>query len=101
MTAVLAPAESHPSWWNLASPEATALVGIQWENLRQSPFGDAVNAELSSTGSLEFPDLPCLADAKQILISSPELLAIAAGTFPPVTVRPQALLKGLKPGNYH
>ena len=101
LTTLLGDAESHPSWWNFASPEATALVGIHWENLRQSPFVDAVSAELSSTGSLGFPDLPCLSDAKQFLISSPELLAIAAGMFPAETVRSQAPLKGLKQANYH
>jgi hypothetical protein len=95
-----AAAQSNPSWWNLASPEATALVGMQWENLRRSPFADALGAELSSSGSLGFPDLPCLADAKQILISSPALLAIAAGSFPAAAVRAQAASKGLKPASY-
>jgi hypothetical protein len=99
-TAVFAGAESHPSWWNLASPDATALVGIQWENLRQSAFEDAVGTELSRGGSLGFPDLMCLKDARQILISSPPLLAMATGAFPPATVRAQAGSKGLKPAAY-
>src|ERR1700751_4722642 len=100
MTAALAAAESHPSWWNFASPEATALVGVQWENLRQSVFGEAVGMELSSSGSLGFPDLPCLQESRQILISSPALLAMATGLFPPGTLREQAANKGLKHASY-
>jgi hypothetical protein len=93
-------AQSNPSWWNLASPDATALVGIQWENLRHSPFADAIDAELSSSGGLGFPDLPCLSEAKQILISSPALLAIAAGACPAPALRAQAASNGLKPARY-
>jgi hypothetical protein len=97
----LAWADSHPSWWTLASPEATALVGIQWEYVRASPFGGAVQAELWGAGGLGFPDVACLQDARQILISSPALLAIEAGDFPAATLRHQASAKGMKPANYH
>lgn len=101
LTAALASGDSHPSWWNFASPEATALVGIQWENLRQSVFGEAVGMELSSSGSLGFPDLPCLQESRQILISSPALLAMATGLFPARTLREQAAKKGLKHASYN
>ena len=94
------PAQSHPTWWSYASPEATALVGINWENLQHSPFAEAVQAELSSGGSLGFPDLDCLKQARQILISSPELLAAEAGTFPAATLRAQALAHGFRPATY-
>ena len=94
-TAGPAAADSHPSWWAYASPEATAMVGIQWENLRNSPFASAVEAELSSSGPLAFPDLECLRQAKQIVISAPELLAAEAGTFPAATVKEQAIKAGL------
>src|SRR5262249_56080793 len=83
----LAAAESHPSWWGLASPDATAIVGIRWEALERSAFGPAIEAELS--GSLGFPQLPILRQARQILISSPGLVALATGPFPPVPFRPQ------------
>jgi hypothetical protein len=96
-----ASAESHPSWWRHASPEATALVGIQWEHLRTSPFADAVSGELSGEGGLGFPDLDCLKESRQILISAPALLAIAAGNFPAATVREQASRKGWKRALYH
>lgn len=99
--AATAAAESHPSWWIYSSPEATTLVGVNWEYLRQSPFADPVEAELSSTGSLGFPDLECLKQARQILISSPALLATEVGTFPASTLEQQALQKGLHRASYH
>lgn len=93
-------AESHPAWWRYASPEATALVGIQWEHLRSSPFAEAVAGELAGGDGLGFPDLECLKNSRQILISSPALLAIAAGNFPAATLREQAAGKGLKRAPY-
>src|SRR5271167_1002831 len=100
-TATLALGQSHPSWWTLASPEATALVGIHWDNLKQSVFADPIAAELSSTGSLGFPDLPCLKEATQLLISSPGLLAIATGPFDAKTVSLQAAAAHMKPAIYN
>src|SRR5271154_6426460 len=75
---------------------ASELVGIRWENLRQSPFADPVATELSSLG---FPDLAILKESKQILISSPSL-AILSGGFPAATLRSQAVAKGMKPASY-
>ncbi len=95
-SAAFAAAESHPSWWTYASPDATALVGIQWENLRKSPLADAVGADLSSAGSLGFPDLDCLKQTRQIVLSAPALLAIEAGVFPAPVLREQALRAGLR-----
>jgi len=93
-------AESHPAWWRYASPEATALVGIQGEKIRSSAFAEAVAGELTGEGGLGFPDLECLKDSRQILISSPALLAIASGNFPAATVRDQAVRKGWKRASY-
>jgi hypothetical protein len=95
LTATLAAAESHPSWWAYASPEATALVGIQWDNLRHSPLAAAIEAEISPSGALGFPDLDCLRHAREIVISSPALLAAEAGSFPASTVDNQAQRRGL------
>src|SRR5689334_8762014 len=96
-----ASAESHPAWWRYASPEATALVGIQWDHLRSSPFADAISGELRGEDGLGFPDLECLKQARQILISSPVLLAMATGDFAALTLREQAIRKGLKRALYH
>src|SRR5258706_4693046 len=81
-TAEINAGQSHPSWWNYVPPYATALVGIQWEQVRNSIFAGAIGVELSSGGSLGFPDPPCLKDARQILISYPEVLAIPTRSFP-------------------
>src|SRR5579863_9714995 len=92
--AALAAAQSHPSWWTYASPEATALVGIDFETVRTTPFAEPIEAEL--WGDLGFPDLACLHAARQILISSPDLLALVSGTFSTVALRDQAAAKGFK-----
>jgi hypothetical protein len=98
-TAILASAQAHhPSWWTYASPDATALVGIDWQNVRTSPFADPIEAEL--WGDLGFPDLPCLHNARQILISSPELLALASGNFSASALRDQAAQKHMKAMTY-
>jgi len=94
--AAFAAAQSHPSWWTYASPDSTALVGIDWQIVRTSPFADPIDAELFS--DLQFPNLPCLHNARQILISSPGLLALATGNFS--LLRDQAAKKGLKAMTY-
>jgi len=78
--------------------DATAVVGIQWQNLKSSPFADAIWGELSS--DIGLPPLPCLADARQILIASPGLVAMITGNFSPATVRAQAAKLGMKAGSY-
>jgi hypothetical protein len=90
--------ESNPSWWSLAPVDATAVVGIQWQNLKSSPFADAIWGELSS--DIGLPPLPCLADARQILIASPALVAMITGNFNPATVRAQAVKLGMKAATY-
>ena len=98
LVAAYAFGQSHPSWWTYASPEATALVGIDWQSVRASPFADPIEAEL--WGDLGFPDIPCLHNARQILISSPQLLALASGNFSTAVMRDQAAKKGLKAMTY-
>ena len=93
-----AAAESHPSWWGYASPDATALVGIRWETLKGSVFAAPIEAEFST--SLAFPDLAILRDARQILISSPGTIAMFTGSFPIAALRAQAASKGLKLSSY-
>jgi len=92
---------SHPSWWSYASPESTALIGLQWNHLRESPFRASLETELSPKGYLGFPDLPFLNQrAERILIASPYLMAIHFGSFPAELVRAEALAKGLKKSSY-
>lgn len=96
LAATLAIAESHPSWWAYTSPEATAFVGIQWNNLRHLPFAASIEATFSPAGALGFPDLDCLRQAREIIVSSPALLAAEAGSFPAATVEDQAQRQGLR-----
>ncbi len=96
--AAFAAGQSHPTWWTYASPEATALVGIEWQSVRASPFADPIEEEL--WGDLGFPQLPCLRGARQILISSPQLLALASGNFPARTLNDQAAPRQMRAMTY-
>ena len=95
-----ASAQSHPGWWTVVPPESRSLVGIEWEKLRNSPFGDALRGELSTGGSLALPDLPCLMNAHDFLMASPPLLAAANGGCAPATLRTEAPARGLKLASY-
>lgn len=98
LAAVPAFCESNPSWWGLTPIDTTALVGIQWQNLKASPFAEAIWGELGS--EIGLPKLPCLDGARQILIASPGPLAMITGNFSGVTVRTQAAKIGMKPATY-
>jgi hypothetical protein len=100
MAASLAIGQSFPRSWNYVAPDATALVGIEWQHLRNSFLADAVTSELSSAGRLGFPDLACLWNSREILLSGPDLLGIASGSFPAATVAAQAAGLGMQPIDY-
>jgi hypothetical protein len=100
ITTALALGESYPSAWKYISPDATAIVGIEWMHLRESFLADAIRSELSSGGNLGFPDLDCLWEAKEILLTGPDLLGVASGSFQPTTVATQAVRLGMKPIDY-
>jgi hypothetical protein len=97
-TASFLAAQSHPGWWTYASPDATALVGIDWHALRPSPFADAVREELGT--GLGFPALDSLDQANQILVSSPALLAVATGSFAAPALGQEAKAKGFRAATY-
>jgi len=100
MAASVALGESYPTAWNYVAPDASAIVGIEWRQLRQSFLAGAVRSELSSSGHLGFPDLDCLWDAREILLAGPDLLGVASGSFPAATVAAQALSLGMKLTDY-
>ena len=100
IAASLAMGESSPRAWNYVAPDASALVGIEWQHLRESFLADAVESELSSSGQLDFPDLDCLWDAREILLAGPDLLAVASGSLPAANVATQAARLGMKPTDY-
>jgi hypothetical protein len=96
LAALALAAQSNPSWWNYIPPEATAIVGMHWPDLEASVFGAAVAEELLPGGSLQFPDLPILRTAEQILLGAPELLAVEYGKFPLARLREQAAAAGFQ-----
>jgi hypothetical protein len=100
LAASAALAESYPRAWNYIAPDSTAIVGIEWLQLSQSFLADALGVELSGSGRLGFPDLPCLRDAREILLAGPDLLGVASGTFPAATVASQATELGMRPMDY-
>jgi hypothetical protein len=93
--------ESYPKAWNYVAPDATAIVGFDWQHLQDSFLGDAVFSELSSAGHLGVPDLDCLKASRQILLSAPDLLAIFSGSFPAAAVDEQAVKLGLHRSSYN
>ena len=100
LAASLAIGESYPRAWNYIAPDSTAIVGIEWQQLRESFLADALGTELSGSGGLGFPDLACLHDAREILLAGPDLLGIASGSFPAATVAEQATGLGLRSVDY-
>jgi hypothetical protein len=95
-TAGLLPAQSNPSWWKYAPPEASSIVGIQWKTVQTTIFAPAVAAELAPGGSFRFPDMEMLRTPEQLLVASPSMMAIEYGTFPLAKLRTEAAEKGLK-----
>ena len=92
--------ESYPSAWNYIAPDSSAVVGIEWQQLRESFLADALGVELSGNGPLGFPDLACLRDAREILLAGPDLLGVASGSFPAATVAAQATGLGMRSADY-
>jgi hypothetical protein len=92
--------QSYPSAWNYIAPDSSAVVGIEWRQLRESFLGEALAGELSGSGRLGFPDLACLRDAREILLAGPDLLGVASGSFPAATVAAQATSLGMRSADY-
>jgi len=93
-------AQSYPRSWNYIAPDSTAIVGIEWQQLRESFLADALGEELSGSGRLGFPDLDCLRDAREVLLAGPDLLGVASGSFPAAEVAAQATDAGMRPADY-
>jgi len=100
LAASLAMGESYPRAWNYIAPDSSAVVGIEWQQLRESFLADALGVELSGSGRLGFPDLACLHDAREILLAGPDLLGVTSGSFPAATVAAQAASLGMRPADY-
>ena len=92
--------ESYPRAWNYIAPDSSAIVGIEWQQLRDSFLAEALGTELSGGGGLGFPELACLRDAREILLAGPDLLGVVSGSFPAATVAEQATALGLRSSDY-
>jgi hypothetical protein len=92
--------ESYPRAWNYIAPDSSAIVGIEWQQLRESFLADALGGELSGSGRLGFPDLACLRDAREILLAGPDLLGVVSGSFTAAEVAAQAADSGLRSVDY-
>lgn len=100
VAASMAVAESHPAWWAYVSPEANALIGIKSSSIRSSPLAAVIDAKVFASSTPRFPSLDCLKQADEIVVSSPDLLAVAAGSFPEAMVEVQAQRRGLSRSAY-
>jgi hypothetical protein len=75
-------AQSHPAYWNLASPESTSVVGIRWPAVRQSVLGQAVEAQLGvRDGGLGLPEVGLLESAQTLFLAGPRPIAVVTGKF--------------------
>lgn len=100
-TSALAGSDTNPVWLPYVSTDSTAVIGIEWGNLRESALAPAIEAEIFGSGALAFPELECLKQAREIVVSFPGTLAVAEGTFAPTTVETQAQSHGLRRSEYH
>ena len=96
-SAALAASDGDPGWQAYVPADATGVIGIQWSSLRESALAPAIEAEIFSSG---FPDMECLRQAREIVISFPGALAVAEGKFPAATVESQATTVGLRRSEY-
>ncbi len=100
-TAALADSDPNPGWRAYVPSDATAVIGIEWGNLRESALAPAIEAEIFGSGSLAFPEIECLKESREIIVSFPGTLAVEEGTFAAATVETQAQSHGLRRSDYH
>lgn len=62
---------STPSVWRYVHPEASALVGIEWSRVIQSPVGKKLQATVAEKGFSGTPGMEFLDDIDRIFISTP------------------------------
>jgi hypothetical protein len=93
-------AQSNPTWWGYVPTDSTSLVGVDWRNLSTTMFAEAVSAEMEAGGAFAFPDVELLRMADQLIVASPQRMAVEFGTFPLADLRAQAAAAGLKRSSF-
>ncbi len=117
LTVLLAPAgamgQSDPALWRFVSPNAKALIGIDWAHIRQLHAGAMIREQWLTTGALAaIPGLDLLDDIDRVLISSPgknssddsaesPILIAIHGRFDAAKVRQVFTHLGAKPQAYN
>ncbi|MCP5117119.1 MAG: hypothetical protein GY953_40355, partial [bacterium] len=80
---------SMPAVWRYAHPDATALIGIEWNRVLSSPLGQQIQAKITETGFSGTPGLEFLDDVDRIFISSPGPAGPSSDEQPPAVVAVQ------------
>jgi len=62
---------SLPSFWRYAHPEAKALVGIEWRNIVNSPFGEQMRRQIKEAGVEAAGGLEILDSIDRVFLSTP------------------------------
>jgi hypothetical protein len=75
LAAPVARAQSEPALWRFASPDSSAVLGIDWARIRESPAGAMIREKIMGAGGSRgplaaFPGLGLLDSVDHILISS-------------------------------
>jgi hypothetical protein len=98
-----ATAQSHPGWWTFVAPESKTLVGIHWQTIQDRDLGEHLRLQFISQGppfNPVAPDFPCLRQARDLLISSPELVMGISGGCTAAELKSYATERGWKRSAY-
>jgi hypothetical protein len=91
LTVLLAPAgamgQSDPALWRFVSPNANALIGIDWARIRPLHAGAMIREQWLNAGALAaVPGLDLLDDIDRVLISSPGKNSSDDSAEPPILI---------------
>lgn len=87
-TAVIAapPSASMPAVWRYAHPNATALIGIEWNRIAGSPVGQQIRSKIGEAGLSGAEGFDVLDDVLRVFISSPGKPGGAESEQPPAVI---------------
>jgi hypothetical protein len=106
-------AQSDPTLWRFAYPDAKALIGIDWSRIRESPAGSMIREKwLTADGAPVLPGMELLDGIDRVLISSPgkntsddaaesPILIAIRGHFDAAKVRQVFTHFGARPQSYN
>jgi hypothetical protein len=69
---MVASGQSAPASWRFVYPNAKALIGINWQRIRQSPAGAMIRDKwLNGSGAAAIPGIEFLNNIDRVVVSSP------------------------------